>query len=291
MTNPIEIFDRALLRQRKARAASGMSDHGFLVEHAALDFAERISIMQRHFETCLDLGAHGLFLSERLHETGKTGRIMRASPVTELCFHEDSACIVCDEEALPFAPESLDLVVSAAGLHLVNDLPGTLLQIRRCLKPDGLFLASMLGGNSLEQLRTAFAKAEIATTGGLSPRVAPFADIRQLGQLLQRAGFALPVADTDSLDVTYPSALGLMRDLKSMGVSNMLRDRRKVPLRRATLAAAIEAYASEFGKGGLVPATFEIVTLTGWAPHASQQQPLRPGSARGSLKAAIDGGG
>ena len=289
MTGQPEIFDRALLRCRKTRAASGMGDYGFLLEQAAVDLADRLSIMQHRFEVCLDLGAHGDLLSERLRETGKTGRIVRAAPVPDLCGVADGACIVCDEEALPLAPASLDLVVSAVSLHMVNDLPGTLLQIRQALKPDGLFLASMLGGRSLEQLRACFAKAEVATTGGLSPRVAPFADVRQLGQLLQRAGFALPVADVDMLEVTYDSALGLMRDLKRMGVSNMLRDRRKVPMRRDTLEAAVAAYEEDFGSKGRVPATFEIVTLTGWAPHASQQQPLRPGSARGSLKAAIDG--
>lgn len=289
MTAQPEIFDRTLLRRRKARAAPRIAKHAFLVEHVAADLADRLSIMQRRFEIGLDLGAHGTFLSSHVLRTGKIGWMMRAAPVLELCGLADDACIVCDEEALPLAPASLDLVVSALSLQLVNDLPGTLVQIRRALKPDGLFLAAMLGGRSLEQLRDVFAKAEIATTGGLSPRVAPFADVRELGQLLQRAGFALPVADADVLEVTYPSALGLMAELRGMGVSNMLRERRRAPMRRATLEAAMAGYARDFGHDGRVPATFEIVTLTGWAPHASQQQPLRPGSARGSLKAAIDG--
>ena len=289
MTAQPEIFDRALLRRRKARAALCMAKHAFLMEHVVADLADRLSIMQRRFEIGLDLGAHGTLLSGHVLRTGKIGRMVCAAPIPELCGLADVACIVCDEEALPLAPASLDLVISALSLQLVNDLPGTLVQIRRALKPDGLFLAAMLGGRSLEQLRDAFAKAEIATTGGLSPRVAPFADVRELGQLLQRAGFALPVADADVLEVTYPSAHGLVADLRGMGVSNMLRERRRAPMRRATLEAAMADYARDFGHAGRVPATFEIVTLTGWAPHASQQQPLRPGSARGSLKAAIDG--
>lgn len=290
MTDQPDIFDRALLRRRKARAAGAMDKHAFLLEHAAADLAGRLSIFQRSFDVGLDLGAHGTVLAELLIQTGKIGRLFRASMVPELCGPPDGASLLCDEEALPLAPASFDLIVSALCLQLVNDLPGTLLQIRTALKPDGLFLAAMLGGRSLEQLRTAFAKAEVETTGGLSPRIAPFADVRELGQLLQRAGFALPVADADVLDVTYVSAFGLMQDLKGMGAGNVLRDRHKVPLRRSTLGAAISIYDREFGQDGRVSATFEIVTLTGWAPHASQQQPLRPGSAKGSLKAALGGG-
>ena len=268
-----------------------MARHAYLLEHVATDLAERLSIMQRRFEVCLDLGAHGTLLSSHLLRTGKIGRVVRAAPVLELCGPADGACFVCEEEALALAPASVDLVVSALSLHLVNDLPGTLLQIRKALKPDGLLLAGMLGVRSLEQLREAFAKAEVETTGGLSPRVALFADVRELGQLLQRVGFALPVADTELLEVTYGSARDLMGDLTAMGAGNVLRDRRKVPLRRKTLAAAVDYYDRDFGRDGRVPATFEIVTLTGWAPHGSQQTPLRPGSARGSLEAAIGGAG
>ncbi len=288
MTGPELIFDRRLLRWRKARAAAAMSGYGFLLEHVVTDLAERLSIMQRQFGLGVDLGAHGAALSQGLMNTGKVTRMLRAASISQLSGAADAASVLCDEEALPFAPQSLDLIVSGLTLQLVNDLPGALLQIRQALKPDGLFLAAMLGGRTLEELRAAFASAEIETAGGLSPRVAPFADVRDLGRLLQRAGFALPVADTEVLRVTYPTPLALMRELKAMGASNLLRDRRKVPLRRATLAAAATNYARDFGDAaGRVAATFEIVTLTGWAPHASQQQPLRPGSARGSLAAAV----
>ena len=268
-----------------------MAKAAFLLEHVAADLAERLTLISRSFPLGLDLGAHGALLGRQLTSTGKVGRMLRAPLVALLAGPADGHAVTCDEETLPFAPASLDLVVSGLSLQLVNDLPGTLLQIRRALKPDGLLLAAMLGGRTLEQLRSAFASAEIAVTGGLSPRVAPFADVRDLGALLQRAGFALPVTDTELLTVTYADPLALMADIKAMGASNMLTDRRKVPMRRDLLAAVCDAYRQQFAlPGGRIPATFEIVTLTGWAPHDSQQKPLRPGSAKASLKAALEAG-
>jgi NADH dehydrogenase [ubiquinone] 1 alpha subcomplex assembly factor 5 len=287
MPGPAQIFDRQLLRVRRTRAAAGMTGHAFLLEHVAADLAERLTLMQRRFPLGLDLGAHGSMLSDRLLATGKVERMLRAAPVQELTGPSDGQGLVCDADVLPFAPQSLDMVISALTLQTINDLPGTLLQIRQALKPDGLFLAALLGGQTLRELRAAFAEAEIATSGGLSPRVVPFADVRDLGQLMQRAGFALPVADTDVLRVTYPSVLALLRELKAMGASNMLSERRKVPMRRQTLAAAAAIYERDYGADGRITATFEIVTLTGWAPHASQQQPLRPGSGRTSLADAL----
>ena len=196
--------------------------------------------------------------------------------------------IAADEEWLPFAPASLDLVVSGHGLHFVNDLPGALAQIRAALKPDGLFLASLLGGSSLHELREALLAAEEELEGGASPRVAPFADARELGALIGRAGFALPVADSDILTVGYPDAIALMRDLRGMAAANALVDRRRIPLRRATLHRAAEIYAERFPHpDGRIRATFEVVTLTGWAPDPSQQKPLRPGSARMRLADAL----
>jgi SAM-dependent methyltransferase len=195
---------------------------------------------------------------------------------------------VTDEEVLPFVPGSLDLVVSALSLQFVNDLPGTLIQIRRALKPDGLFLAALIGGESLTELRQAFAAAEAEVEGGVSPRVAPFADLRDLGALLQRAGFALPVADVDRVIVRYASPLDLMQELRRMGAGNVLLERRRVPLKRATLRRMLEVYAERFGGAdGRIPATFEIVWLSGWAPHESQQQPLAPGSAKTRLADAL----
>jgi SAM-dependent methyltransferase len=178
--------------------------------------------------------------------------------------------------------------VSLLALQGVNDLPGALIQIRRALKPDGLLVAALLGGGSLAELRQAFAQAEGELEGGASPRVAPFADLRDLGGLLQRAGFALPVTDSDLFHVRYASPFGLMRDLRRMGLTNALNDRRKTPLRRATLLRAAEIYAERFADpDGRVRATFEIVWLSGWAPHESQQKPLRPGSAKMRLADAL----
>jgi SAM-dependent methyltransferase len=196
---------------------------------------------------------------------------------------------VCgDEEFLPFEDGTFDLIASALSLHVAYDLPGALIQARRALKPDGLFLCTMLGGATLEELRASFAQAETEIEGGLSPRVSPMADLRDLGGLLQRAGFALPVADSDSVTVTYATPLALMRDLRAMGATNVLAARRKAPLRRATLARAIEIYQENFAApGGRIRATFEIVHLSGWSPHESQQRPLRPGSAKSRLADAL----
>jgi hypothetical protein len=179
-------------------------------------------------------------------------------------------------------------VIAGPGLELLNDLPGALVQMRRVLKPDGLLLAVLLAGETLSELRQAWLVAESELSGGVTPRVAPFADVRDPGGLLQRARFALPVVDSDTVTVTYASPLALMLELRAMAATSVLSDRRKVPLRRATLARAIEVYTERFGlPGGRVPATFEIITLTGWAPHESQQRPLRPGSARARLADAL----
>jgi SAM-dependent methyltransferase len=195
---------------------------------------------------------------------------------------------VADEEALPFADASLDLVVSALALQSVDDLPGTLVQVRRALKPDGYFLAALLGGDSLTELRQSFATAEADLEGGVSPRVAPFIDARDAGALLQRAGFALPVADVDRVTVRYASPFGLMADLRRMGATNPLVERRRTPLRRATLMRMAETYAARFADAdGRVRASFDIVWLSGWAPHPSQPQPLRPGSAQVRLADAL----
>jgi SAM-dependent methyltransferase len=196
--------------------------------------------------------------------------------------------VIADEEALPFRDGSLDLVVSALALQFVNDLPGVLVQIRRALKPDGLFLAALIGGETLTELRQSFAAAESEMEGGVSPHVAPFADLRDLGALLQRAGFALPVTDTDRVTVRYDSAFALMHDLRRMGATNALLDRRRTPLRRATLTRMAEIYAQRFADNdGRVRATFEIVWLSGWAPHPDQPQPLKPGSAQVRLADAL----
>jgi SAM-dependent methyltransferase len=201
---------------------------------------------------------------------------------------DDGLRVTSDEEALPFAAGSLDLVVSALALQFVNDLPGALIQIRRALKPDGLLLAALIGGDSLTELRSAFAAAEVEVEGGISPRVAPFADIRELGGLLQRAGFALPVVDSERVAVRYDSALALMRDLRRMGATNILVERQRRPLKRTTLARMAEIYAERFSDpDGRIRSTFEIIWLSGWVPHESQQKPLKPGSAAQRLADAL----
>jgi len=196
--------------------------------------------------------------------------------------------VVGDEETLPFADGSFDLVLSALSLHWVNDLPGALIQINRALKPDGLFLAAMLGGGSLEELRQALLTAELQVEGGGSPRVSPFADVPDAGRLLQRAGFALPVVDVDRIDVSYPDAIALMRELRGMGEANAVAARRRQPLKRAMLAATLRHYAERHaGIDGRLPATFQVLYLTAWAPHADQPKPLRPGSGRQRLATAL----
>jgi len=288
VSNDADIFDRALLRRRRERTAALAGAHDFLLARVADDLLERLTMVRRRFPVAVNVGAqHGL-LGARARSLAGIELMIDLEPTQGLLRQCRGLRVQADEEALPFRGQSLDLVLSGLALQFVNDLPGTLLQIRHALKPDGLLLASMLGGDTLHELRTALYLAEEEVEGGASPRVAPFADVRQLGSLLQRAGFALPVADSQTLTVTYADALALMRELKAVGVSNALRARRRRPLRRGTLARAVHHYAERFAlPNGRVPATFEIITLTGWAPHASQQQPLRPGSATVRLAEAL----
>jgi len=279
------IFDRALLRRRRRRAAA-LGPATFLLDRVADDLADRLAAVMRRFDIALDLGTPGEAVRAALSRLGTIGTIVRADPVLGLSHAEKF--VAADEEALPFADSALDLVVSALALQFVNDLPGVLVQIRRALKPDGLFLAALLGGETLTELRQSFAAAESDVEGGASPRVAPFADLRELGALLQRAGFALPVTDVDRLTVRYDSAFALMHDLRRMGAANALFARRRAPLRRATLLRMAELYMQRFADAnGRVRATFEIVWLSGWAPDPSQQQPLKPGSAKARLADAL----
>jgi SAM-dependent methyltransferase len=278
------IFDRRLIVQRRNRAADRIADHDFLLRRVADDLMERLAAVNRTFPNAASIGSYHGLLGRRLRRLPGVETVTDVEAAARLLARCDGPRIEADEEHLPFAQQSLDLVVSGLALHLVNDLPGTLIQICRSLKPDGLMLAALLGGTTLAELRTAFLAAEEELEGGVSPRVAPFADVRDLGGLLQRAGFALPVADSDTVTVTYESPLALMLELRAMGATNALTERSRRPLRRATLARAMEVYRDRFGlPDGRVPATFEIVTLTGWAPHPSQPKPLRPGSATTSL--------
>lgn len=288
MTTAHHIFDRRLLIQRRDRVADRAAEHDFLLARVADDLIERLAVIKRQFPIAINLGAYHGLLGRRLRRLLGVELVTDVEPAARLLAQCEGPRVQADEEALPFAEQSLDLVVSGLALHFVNDLPGTLIQIRRALKPDGLLLAAMLGGSTLTELRTALLIAEEEIEGGASPRVAPFADVRDLGTLLQRAEFALPVVDADTVTVTYPDALALMHELRAMGATNVLHARRKLPLRRTTLARALEVYSERFGLAdGRVPATFEIMTLTGWAPHESQQKPLRPGTARTRLADAL----
>jgi SAM-dependent methyltransferase len=280
------LFDRSLLRVRRRRArAQGPAT--FLLDHAATELGERLSAVLRRFDVAADIGTPTDAVRRVLTASGKIATIVVA--VTDVNGLDNSFLPVSsDEEALPFADASLDLVVSALALQFVNDLPGTLIQIRRALKPDGLFMAALIGGDSLAELRAAFADAESEVEGGLSPRVAPFADVRELGALLQRAGFALPVVDSERLTVRYDSALALMRDLRCMGATNVMHERRRRPLKRAILQRVEAIYAERYGDpDGRLRASFEIIWLSGWAPHESQQKPLKPGSAAQRLADAL----
>ncbi|MCW5693059.1 MAG: methyltransferase domain-containing protein [Pseudolabrys sp.] len=282
MTTGPTIFDRALLRRRRARALA-LGPATFLIDRVAEEMAERLSVVLRRFERAADLDTPADTLRDVLTAGGKVGALERASIVSEAGLE-----VMVGADGAPFAEASLDLVVSGLALQFVNDLPGALIQIRRALKADGLLLAAMIGGDSLSELREAFAQAESEVEGGISPRVAPFADIRDLGSLLQRAGFALPVVDSDRVVVRYGSPIALMRDLRAMAATNILVERRRAPLGRATLRRMLEIYAQRFADAdGRVRATFEIVWLTGWAPHESQQKPLRPGSATRRLADAL----
>jgi SAM-dependent methyltransferase len=282
MTTGPTIFDRALLPVRRQRALA-LGPATFLIERVAEEMAERLSVVLRTFERAADLDTPTDALRDVLTLAGKVGALERASIVSD-----DGLEVMVGAQRSPFSEASLDLVVSALALQFVNDLPGALIQVRRALKADGLLLAAMIGGDSLTELREAFAQAESEIEGGLSPRVAPFADVRDLGSLLQRAGFALPVVDSDRIVVRYASPIALMRDLRAMAATNMLVERRRTPLKRATLQRMLEIYAQRFADAdGRVRATFEIVWLTGWAPHESQQKPLKPGSATRRLADAL----
>lgn len=281
-----QIFDRALLQQRLSRAAqSGPAD--FLLERAARDMLERVSAVRREFLRRLDIGTPGPHVAAGLAGL-PFARLVRALPHGALNSDGPWESIAGDHEAVPFAPASFDLVTSALSLQFVNDLPGALVQIRRALAPDGLFMACLVGGQTLRELRAALAEAEEEITGGASPRVAPFADLRDIGGLLQRAGFALPVTDVDSATARYDNLFCLARDLRAMGAANALTQRSRKPARRAVFARAAEIYARRFADAdGRIRATFEFIWLSGWAPHESQRKPLRPGSAKMRLADAL----
>ncbi|MTI18263.1 methyltransferase domain-containing protein [Rhodobacteraceae bacterium RKSG542] len=285
---PNRIFDRALLKKRREKALQNKAEGiDFLLRVAAEEVADRLSLVTRQFDTGVDLGGHSGLVTEVLQASGKVTNTIRADVLAA-----DNASgtpdLVCDDGALPFADQSIDLLVSTLQLHLLDDLPGSLVQIRRALKPDGLFLAGLFGSGTLKELRDSLLAAEMKLSGGVSPRVAPFADLRDMGALLQRAGFALPVVDSETITVRYDTLFDLMRDLQAMGAANPLSDRKKTLTSKTMLLEAAKHYAENFSDDdGRIRATFSFIWLSGWAPHESQQKPLRPGSAKTSLAEAL----
>jgi SAM-dependent methyltransferase len=267
------LFDRALLRARLDRARRG-GPVTFLLDRVREDMEERLQAVTRSFADVAEIWTPGEALRKPLADRFQSIRRVDLD----------------ETETLPLSPESLDLVISTLAFQFVNDLPGVLAQIRRALKPDGLLLAAMIGGDSLTELRQSFAAAEAECEGGVSPRVLPFADLRDVGALLQRAGLALPVTDVDRVVVRYDSAFALMADLRRMGATNVLIERRRAPTRRTTMLRMAEIYNERFSDpNGRIRATFDVIWLSGWAPHKSQQKPLKPGSAKASLEAAVKG--
>ncbi|MFN7056394.1 methyltransferase domain-containing protein [Hyphomonas sp.] len=288
---PPQIFDRARIARRRERMAPRFADYAFLRARVSSDLESRLSDTPRLFEHGLELGAAGGALSAGLIAVGKVAAMTAAdtaSAFTERAASKGLIAIIADEEALPFAPESFDLVLSPLTLHWVNDLPGALIQVRRVLKPDGLFLAALFGAGTLAELREVLAEAETELTGGLSPRLSPLPGLRDMAGLLQRAGFALPVADRDPVTVRYARPEDLLADLKGMGERAAFANGAGRPLPRRVLSRAMELYRERFSDpDGRVRASFEIVHLSGWAPAPGQPQPLKPGSATASLAGAV----
>lgn len=288
---PMSVFDRRLVRRHRDRAAAGFAQHDFLFREAAERLADRLDDVTRAFPRALDLGCHAGGLARTLGRRGGIAQLVQcdlSEAMARRAKLNGHPTAVADDELLPFAPASFDLVMSVLSLHWVNDLPGCLAQIRTILAPDGLLLAALFGGRTLYELREAWLAGELAETGGASPRVSPMAEASELGGLLQRAGFALPVVDSDTIVVAYGEPMRLMRDLRAMGEDNAVAQRRRVPTRRATLERAAAAYR-QLGSDadGRLRATFQVVTLTAWAPHPQQQRPLRPGAAERRLADAL----
>ncbi len=282
------LFDQELIAANRRRAlAAGDRNAAFLMEIAAQELADRLGVVERRFDDAVELHGGIGIASEKGMATGKIGEISRVElPGAYLPGTED--IVEAPLEKLPLAPESVNLVLSPLALHLTNDTPGTFIQIRRALRPDGLFLAAIPGAGTLQELRDVLLATEIEMTGGASPRVIPFADVRDVGGLLQRAGFSLPVVDAETYTVRYDSIFPLMRDLRAMGMGNPLVDRSRRPLSRAFFLRAAELYAERYSDpDGRVRATFSIIYVSGWAPHESQQKPLKPGSAKARLADAL----
>lgn len=282
------VFDQTLIAARRLRALkAGDEKASFLLDLVGQDLAERLSVVERQFDAAVELHGYTGATARALLATGKIGTLRRVE--TDAAFAAPGEdLLVSPLETVPLAPSSVNLVVSPLSLHLTNDTPGVFIQVRRALKPDGLFLAAIPGAGTLQELRSVLLEAESEVTGGAGPRVVPFADVRDMGGLLQRAGFALPVADTETYTVRYASLFSLMKDLRAMGMTNPLAARSRKPLPRAVFLRAAELYAQRYADAdGRIRATFSVIFISGWAPHESQQKPLKPGSAKARLADAL----
>lgn len=286
------LFDRRLLASRRNRAANTFAQAHFLRDRVMDDALLTLSAINRRFDLALEIGAGDGGFGRALANSSaseKIGLLVEGELSEGLSAQQTGAArLILDEEQLPFGDDSLNLVVATLCLHTVNDLPGVLVQIRRALKPDGLFIGTLFGGETLKELRACLMEAEIELRGGYGPRIAPFAEGNDLIDLLKRTGFAMPVVDCDRVTVSYDHPLKLMADLRAMAESNILYERPRRGLSRGILARAAELYVERFADNeGRIPATFEIVTLSGWKAHESQQKPLRPGSAKVRLADAL----
>lgn len=287
---PPRLFDRQLLARRRNRAAPKLADYNFLVRRAFEDMCDRVDSITRDFDRAAILGG-GPGLVDELGShpaAAKIGWLTQSDLAGDVAASLDGPALCLDEEALPFAEESLDLVLAPWGLHWTNDLPGALVQINHALKPDGFFAAALLGGSTLTELRQCLMTAESELTGGAAARVSPYAGTFDMAALLQRAGFAMPVADVDRVTVRYDNAFALMNDLRGMGETSILADRPQKPASRALFVRTAQLYAEKFADpNGRIRASFDIIHAAGWAPHPDQPKPKRPGSATHRLADAL----
>jgi len=278
------IFDRQRLSRHRARAIGSFPRHDFLFREMGDRLCERLNYIKKTFPLALDLGAHNGFITEILQGRGGIETLIQSDISPVILNNAKSIKVVADEELLPFAENSFDLIISVGSLHWVNDLAGTLAQIQKILKPDGLFLAIFFGGQTLKELRTSFEKAELQFSGGISPRISPFIDVQTGGSLLQRAGFSLPVVDSEILNVEYDHPLKLMKELRGMGEGNCLYDSKKSFTPCSLMMLAVDNYLRDFSNAETrINASFELITLTGWKPHESQQKSARRGSGKVSF--------
>lgn len=281
MTDDILVFDKAALRKNRNRSAPQIKDHSFLFDWCQKEITQRLKLVNRSFPTALQIG-------NRTPPLDKKGLDIETLHTMDLA-ENLKPDILADEEFLPFKENSLDLVVNNLGLHSINDLPGHLIQVKTALKPDGLFVGTLFGGETLCELRQCLQQAELEQTGGMSPRIAPFADKIDIGALMQRSNLALPVIDSEILTVTYDNIFNLLQDLRLMGESNTLLKRPRTTPSRELFMKAGDIYRNNFAeKDGRLVATFEIIFVHGWKPHDSQQKPLIPGSAKTPMADALN---